>query len=121
MNSKLNIATKNEFKKDFLNNSVFEKTMQNIINHKDIKLVISLEKYTKYAMKPNFKDGYPFPKELLAAEMGKTKIKMNKPVYMGQAILDLRKTLMYEFHYDCMQAKYGSKIILYYMDTDSFV
>ena len=46
---------------------------------------------------------------------------MNKPVYFGQAILDISKTLMYEFHCDCMRPKYGSKVRLCYMDTDSFV
>ena len=46
---------------------------------------------------------------------------MNKPVYFGQAILDLSKTLMYEFHYDYMRPKCGSKVKLCYMDTDSFV
>ena len=46
---------------------------------------------------------------------------MNKPVYLGQAILDLSKMLMYEFHYDYMRPKYGSKVKLSYMDTDSFV
>ena len=53
--------------------------------------------------------------------MGKTEIKMNKPVYLGQAVLDLSKTLTYEFHYDYMRPKYGSKVSLCYMDTDSFV
>ena len=53
--------------------------------------------------------------------MGNTEIKVNKPVYLGQAILDLSKTLMYEFHYDYMRPKYGSKVKLCYMDTDSFV
>ena len=53
--------------------------------------------------------------------MGKTVIKMNKPVYLGQAILDVSKTLMYEFHYDYMRPKYGSKVELSYIDTDSFV
>ena len=72
-------------------------------------------------MKPNFKDGFPFSKHLFAVEMGKTEIKMNKPVYLGQAILDLSKTLMYEFHYDYMRPKYGSKFNFCYMDTDSFV
>ena len=73
---------KNEFKKDFfklMNNSVFGKTMENIRNHKNMKLVTSEKKYLKYVMKPNFKDGFP----LFAAEMGKTEIKMNKPVYLG--------------------------------------
>ena len=53
--------------------------------------------------------------------MEKREITMNKPVDLGQAILDLSKTLMYEFHYDYMRPKYGSKVKLYYMDTDSFV
>ena len=72
-------------------------------------------------MKPNFKDGYPFSKHLFAVVMGKTEIKINKPVYLGQAILDVSKTPMYEFHYDCMRRKYGSKVKLCYMDIDSFV
>ena len=54
-------------------------------------------------------------------EMGKTEITMNKPVCFGQVILDLSKTLMYEFHYNYMRPKYGSKVNLCYMDTDSFV
>ena len=124
LNTTLRTAVKNEFEKDFfklMKNSVFGKTMESIRNHKDMKLVTSREKYDKYVMKPNFKDGYPFSKELFAVEMGKTEIKMNKPVYLGQAIFDLTKKLMYEFHYDYMQPKYGSKVKLYYMDTDSFV
>ena len=56
-----------------------------------------------------------------AVKMGKTEIKMNKPVYLVQAILDLSKTLMYEFHYDYMRSKYGSRVQLCYVDTDSFV
>ena len=72
-------------------------------------------------MKPNFKGAHPFSKHLFAVEMGKTEITMNKPVYLGQAILDLSKTLMYEFHYDYMRPKYTSKVKLCYIDTDSFV
>ena len=72
-------------------------------------------------MKPSFKDGHPFSKHLFAVEMGKTEITMNKPVYLGQEILDLSKTLMYEFHYDYMRPEYVSKVNLFYMGTDSFV
>ena len=104
-----------------MKNSVFGKAIKNIRNHMDIKLVTSDKKYLRYVMKPNFKDGHPFSKYLFAVEMGKTEIKMNKPACLGQAILDLSKTLMHEFHYDYMRPKYGSKIKLYYMDTDSFV
>ena len=113
LNTRLRKDAKNEFEKDFfklMNNSVFGKTMENIRNHKDMKLVTSDKKYLKYVMKPNFKDGHPFSKHLFAVEMGKTEITMNKPVYLGQAILDLSKTLMYEFHYDYMRPKYGSKV-----------
>ena len=98
LNTRLRKAAKNEFKKDFfklMNNSVFGKTMKNIRNHKDIKLVTSDKIYLKYVMKPNFKDDFPFSKHLFALEMVKTETKMNKPVYLGQAILDLRKTLIY--------------------------
>ena len=72
-------------------------------------------------MKPNFKDGYPFSKHLFAVETGKREITMNKLVYLEQAIFDLSKTLMYEFHYDYVRPKYGSKVKLCFMDTDSFV
>ena len=103
LNTRLRIATKNEFEKDFfklMNNSVFGKTMENIRNHKDMKLVTSDKKYLKYVMKPNFKDGHPFSKHLFVVEIAKREITMNKPVYLGQVILDLSKMLMYEFHYD---------------------
>ena len=126
LTTRLRIAAKNGFVKNFfklVNTSVFGGTMQNIRNRNDMKLVqkVSKQKYEKYVMKPNFKDGRAFSKDLFAMEMGKTEIKMNKPVYLGQAILDLSKTLMYEFHYDYMRPKYGSKVKLYYMDTDNFV
>ena len=98
LNTRLRKDAKNEFEKDFfklMNNSVFGKTMKNIRNHKDIKLVTSDKIYLKYVMKPNFKDDFPFSKHLFALEMVKTETKMNKPVYLGQAILDLSKTLIY--------------------------
>ena len=54
-------------------------------------------------------------------EMKKVEVKMNKPIYLGQAILDISKTLMYEFWYDHIEPKYKEKASLCYMDTDSFV
>ena len=80
LNTRLRIAARNGFEKDFfklMNNSVFGKTMENIRNHKDMKLVTSDKKYLKYVMKPNFKGGHPFSKHLFAVEMGKTEIMMN--------------------------------------------
>ena len=73
-------------------------------------------------MKPNFKSGVRFDENLMGCEMGKTKVVMNKPVYLGQAILDLSKIVMYEFHYDYMKKKYDDdKLTLCYMDTDSLI
>ena len=123
-NTRLRTAAKNDFEKDFyklMNNSVFGKTMENIRNHWDIKLVNNKEKYLKTVMKPNFKSGTLLGPDLMGCEMGKIKVVMNKPVYLGQAILDLSKVIMYEFHYDYMIPKYGNRIKLCYMDTDSYV
>ena len=73
-------------------------------------------------MKPNFKSGTLLGTDLMSCEMGKVKVKMNKPVYLGQAILDLSKTIMYEFHYDYMKEKYNEvDLKLLYMDTDTLV
>ena len=57
----------------------------------------------------------------MATETKKTKVKMNKPIYLGMSILDISKTLMYEFSYDYIEPKYQDKAKLCYMDTDSFV
>ena len=124
LNTRLRKDVQNELEKDFfklMNNTMFGKTMENFRNDKDMKLVTIDKKYLNYVMKPNFKVDHPFSKHLFAVEMGKTEIKTNKVMYLGQAILDLSKTLMYEFHYDYMRPKYGSKVKLCHMDTDSFV
>ena len=121
-NTQLRIQTKNDFEKDFFkltNNSVFGKTMKNIRKHKDIKLVTNRESYLKTVMKPNFKSGICFSENVMGCEIGKIEVVMNKPAYLGQAILDLSKLVIYEFHYDYIIPKYGSKAKLCYMDTDS--
>ena len=124
-NTRLRTVAKNDFEKDFyklMNNSVFGKTMENIRKHRDIKLLNNKEDYLKQVMKPNFKGGVLMGENLMSCEMGKVKVKMNKPVYLGQAILDLSKTIMYEFHYDYIKRKYDEKSLkLLYMDTDSLV
>ena len=104
-----------------MNNAVFGKTMENIRKHKDIKLITNEKAYLKNIMKPNFKSGVLSGENLMACEMGKIKVVMNKPVYLEQAILDLSKIIMYEFHYDYMKPKYGNNLMLCYMDTDSLV
>ena len=123
-NMRLRTAAKNDFEKDFyklMNNSVFGKTMENIRKHRNIKLVNNEEEYLKNVMKPNFKSGTLLGPDLMGCEMGKVRLELNKPVYLGQAILDLSKTIMYEFHYDYMIPKYGDRLKLCYMDTDSLI
>ena len=124
MNTRLRKEAKNEFKLDFfklMNNSVFGKTMQNMRKHRDIQLVITDEKRNKLVSEPNYHTTKRFSENLLATEMKKTKLKMNKPVYLGMSILDIRKRLMYEFWYDYIKPKYGDRTKLCYMDTESFV
>ena len=124
LNTELRMKAKNDFEKDFfklMNNSPFGKTMENVRRRRDIKLATDEGRYMWYVMKPNIKSCICFSENLMACEMGKIKVLMNKPVYLGQAILDLSKILMYEFHYDYMKPKYGEKLKLCYMDTDSFV
>ena len=100
MNTKLRAEARNDFEKDFfklMNNSVFRKTMENVRKRRDIKLVTTDERRNKLVSEPNYHTTKYFSENLLAIEMRKTKILMNKPVYLGQAILDISKTLMYEF------------------------
>ena len=109
MNTNLRKEAKNDFEKDFfklMNNSVFGKTMENVRKHRDIKLVTTEEKRIKLVSEPNYHTTKHFSKNLLAIEMKKTKVKMNKPVYLGMSILDISKTLMYEFWYDYVKPKY---------------
>ena len=123
-NTQLRAKATNDFKKDFfklMNNSVFSKTVENIRKHRNIKLITNRETYLRTIMKPNFKSGVLFGENLMGCEMGKIKVVMKKPVYLGQAILDLIKIVMYEFHYDYMVPKYGENLQLCYMDTDSLV
>ena len=104
-----------------MNNSVFGKTMKNVRKHRDIKLVTTEEKRTKLVSEPNYHTTKQFSENLLVIEMKMVKLKMNKPVYLGMSILDISKTLMYEFWYDYLKPKYKDKAKLGYTDTDSFV
>ena len=124
-NTRLRTAARNDFEKDFyklMNNSVFGKTMENIGKHRNIKLVNNEEDNLRKVMKPNFKSGKLLGKDLMSCEMCKIRVVMNKPVYVGQAILDLSKIIMYEFHYDYMKCRHRDEDLkLCYMDTDSLI
>ena len=124
MNTELRKAAKNDFEKDLfklMNNSVFGKTMENIRKHRDVKLVTTDKKRSKLVSEPNYHTINLIFEDLSIIEMKKTKVKMNKPIYLGLSILEISKTFMYEFWYDYMKPKYDNDVKLCYMDTDSFI
>ena len=124
MNTKSRTEAKNDFEKDFfkpMNNSVFGKTMENVRKHSAIKLVKKDKRRNQLASEPNYHTPKYFSENVMAIEMKKTKVKMNKPIYLGMSILDISITHMYEFWYDYIKPKYQGRAKLCYMDTDSFV
>ena len=123
-NMDLRKEAKNEFEKDFfksMNRSVFRKTMENIRNHRDIKLVTLDKKRKRLVSEPNYNSHKKFSEHLMAIEMKKTTAKMTKPIYLGISILDISKILLYDFWHDYTKPKYGDRAKLCYTDTDSFV
>ena len=124
MNTEVRKQPKNDFEKYFfklMNKAAFGKTMENVGKHRDIKLVITDKRRNQLVSEPNYHTTKWFSENLLAIEMKKTKVKMNKPVYLGLSILEISKTLMHQFWYDYMKPKYGDNVKLCYMDTDSFI
>ena len=95
--------------------------MENVRKHRDIKLVTTDKRRNQLVSEPNYHTTKWFLENLLAIEMKNIKVKMNKPVYLGLPILEISKTLMYEFWYDYIKPKYQDNAKLYYMDTDSFI
>ena len=123
-NTNLRAKAKNNFEKDFfklMNNSVFGKTMENIRNRVDVKLVNTKEKFKKLVAKPNFRSRKIFSENLVSVHMKKTSLTMNKPVYLGMCILELSKIIMFNFHYNYIKSKYGNKAKLLFTDTDSLM
>ena len=123
-NTNLRTQAKNNFEKDFFKlmiNSVFGKTMENIRNRVNVKLVNTEERLKKLTTKPNYKGCKIFKENLISVHMKKTSLTMNKPVYLGMCILDLSKTIMYDFHYQYIKPKYGAKAKLLFTDTDSLM
>ena len=124
VNTKLRQKAKNNFEKDFfkvMNNAAFGKTIENVRKHRNIKLVTTEKRRHFLVSEPNYHTTKFFTENLFAIEMRKTQILMNKPVYLGLSILDLIKTVMYEFWYDYVKPKYGENAKLCYMDTDSLL
>ena len=124
MNTELRKLAKDDFEKDLfklMNNAVFGKTMENIRKHRNIKLVTTDKKRKNLVSEPNYHTINYISEDLSVIEIKRTKVKMNKPIYLGLSILDISKILIYEFWYDYMKPKYGNYVKLCYMDTDSFI
>ena len=104
-----------------MNNAVFGKTMEYVWKHRDIKLATTDKRRNKLASEPNYHTRKYFLENLMAIEIKKTKVKMNKSICLGISILSISKTLMYEFWYYYIKPKCRDKAKLCYMDTDSFI
>ena len=122
LNTKKRQQATSDFDKDFfklMNNSVFGKTMENIRNRVEVNLVKTKQELGRLVNKPNFKGFKIFSENLIACHMQKQKLKFDKPIYVGMSILDISKTLMYDFHYNFIREKYGDRAKLLFTDTDS--
>jgi hypothetical protein len=126
MNTELQKQATSDFEKDLyklLNNSVFGKTMENLRNRVDVKLVCSHEedKLRRLIASPVYARASIFDDDLAAVQMHKSRLVLNRPIYVGMSILDLSKSLMYDFYYNQMKAQYGDHAELLYTDTDSLL
>lgn len=108
-------------------NSVFGKTLEDVTKTTDVKLLTHWEdienKFVarRYISKPNFHSRSIFKENSIAVQMKRSKIVYNKPIYVGFTVLELSKTLMYDFHYNYIIRKYNKKVELLYTDTDSLI
>ena len=125
LNTESRKNSKNDLEKDLfklMNNAIFGKSMENVLNRSNIKLVNnSPEKLLKLIKQPYFQNAYEISNRLCIVESRPIKTVFNKPIYMGAVILETSKLHMYEFWYDHLKEKYGDEIKLIYTDTDSFV
>ncbi|VDI81881.1 Hypothetical predicted protein [Mytilus galloprovincialis] len=122
LNTRLRAAAKTDSEREFfklMNNSVFGKTMENIRKRVDVRLVTTEKQALKLVAKPNFDRRVVFTENLVAVHMKKTKLKFDKPIYLGACILDISKLLMYDFHYRFVRKTYGDRARLLFTDTDS--
>ena len=102
-----------------MNNSVFGKTMENLRKRVDVRLVTDERKLLKLTSKPTFVSSKIFNENLVAVHKIKETLTLDRPAYVGMCIVDLSKTLMYDFHYNYIIQKYNKKARLLFTDTDS--
>jgi hypothetical protein len=124
MNTNLRAQASNEFEKSFykqMNLAPFGKTMEDIEKHVDIKLVTCRKQAVKLFAKPHFQKVTKFDENLIAVHMVRTHLCYNKPVYLGMSILDKSKIVMYDFHYNFVNPKWGDRAKLLLTDTDSLL
>jgi hypothetical protein len=124
LNTSLRQMAKNEFEMAFfkyMNNAVYGKCMEQIRNRMHIKIISCPKQLETYIKKATFLDRTIYEENLATVHLAKESVVMNKPIYVGQAVLDLSKVIMYEFYYTVMVETYGKRIALLYMDTDSFI
>ncbi|KAL9962348.1 hypothetical protein ACROYT_G031442 [Oculina patagonica] len=126
MNTEFRKKAKNNFEKTFyklMNNSVFGKTMENLRNRVDIRIVRSdqTNKIRKLVASPLYSRHVMFSNDLVGIDMRKSKLFLNKPVYTGMTILDVSKLCMYDFFYNHLKKEYGERCELLYTDTDSLL
>ena len=115
---------KNDFDKDFfklLNNSIYGRTLEDLRKHVYVEKISSREKLRKVLAKPNMTSFRIFDNNIVAVEIKKSVLKLSRPCYVGMAILDLSKSLMYDFYYGYLKRKYGQNVSLCMTDTDSFL
>ena len=121
-NTKKRKHAKKSFEKDFfklMNNSVFGKKIENLCKQVDVRLVTNEKKLDKLTSKPTFISSKLFNKNLMAVHKVKEMFTLNRPAYVGMYILDLSKTLMYDFHYNYIKKKYNNRARLLFTDMDS--
>jgi len=98
-----------------LNNAVFGKTMENLRNHRKLDLISNARKLKKTAAQPTFKNFTIFHEHLVALERRISELTLNKPIHVGFCILDISKTLMYDWHYNYVKKEYRESYQRYFL------